>query len=321
MNKTLLSFLAILATAFFFSLSPITTKLLYRSFDPLPLAFVRFLIASICIAPFILKDKNFLKTFKTVAPFAIFSTGNIFFFVLGISMTNVDSSAIIYNNVPLIVAVLSYFFVGEKFSARKVIGILLGFLGVLIIVVLPVLQKGEIQGNFLGNVLIVIASLSWSIYTIASKKLLANRDISPISMTAVSFFVSTIVFFICSILFPQKNFFESIFIGNNLILIIILGAIGTVGSYVFFQWAIKISSATIASLNQYLQTIITIAMATVFLGEKLIPEFILGGILVFAGVFIATNATKKIAGEEKFLVKEGKILAKETFNRVRKIGS
>jgi drug/metabolite transporter (DMT)-like permease len=319
MNKTLLSFLAILATAFFFSLSPITTKLLYRSFDPLPLAFVRFLIASICIAPFILKDKNFFKTFKTVAPFAIFSTGNIFFFVLGISLTNVDSSAIIYNNVPLIVAVLSYFLIAEKFSTRKLIGILLGFLGVLIIVVLPILQKGHIQGNFLGNILIVIASFSWSFYTIASKKLLANKNISPTSMTAASFFVSTIVFFVCSIIFPQKNFVESIFVGNNLILIIILGAIGTVGSYIFFQLAIKISSATIASLNQYLQTIITIIMATIFLGEKLTIEFMFGAILIFAGVFIATNATKKITGEGKFLVKEGKILAKEAIREVEKI--
>jgi drug/metabolite transporter (DMT)-like permease len=294
-----IALLAILAASFFFSLSPITTKLLYRYFEPFPLAFLRFLIASICIIPFILKEKNFLKTLKIAIPISIFSTGNIFFFVLGISRTTADSSAIIYTDVPLLVAILSYFLINEKFNRKKLTGIIIGFLGILIVVLLPILRKNHIQGDFIGNLSIFIASISWAIYTIGSRRLVTKNKLSPILITAVAFFVSTFVFLICSIIFPQKNLIPTLLIGNNLFLLFILGAIATVGSYVFFQWAIKISSATIASLNQYLQTIFTISMAAIFLGEKLTIEFVIGAILVFVGVFIATNANKKITSEER----------------------
>lgn len=294
MQSSTIALLSILGASFFFALPPIVTKLLYHSFEPIPLAFLRFLIASIFMFPIFLAQKNrdpLFKSVKVIAPYTIFSTINILFFYLGIAKTTADSSAIIYSDVPLVTAIISYFLIHERLSQKKKIGILLGLFGVALIAILPLFQKGIKTGDFTGNILILVATLSWATYGITSKKII-QKGFSPITISMVSFLVSTIAFFITSIFISRKDFITPIFDGNNLILLLLLGGIITVGSYVLMQWALKHTSATIVSLNQYIQPIFTISLATVILGEKLTLEFIFGALLVLLGVFIATNSDK-----------------------------
>ena len=296
MKSPALAFLAIIGASFFFSLPPIITKILYQSIDPIPLAFLRFLIASIVIMPFYFAHakKDVWKTIIKVIPISIFSSLNILLFYLGIALTTADSSTIIYTDVPLLVAILSYFFLKERLELRKILGILLGFFGICLIVLLPLFQKVKLSGDFSGNMLILAATFSWAIYTIGSRRLIVKDKISPLLITSISFFTSAIVFFAGTLIFAERDFISPVFKGNNFILLLLLGGIATVGSYLLMQWAVKNSSATIASLNQYAQPVFTITLASIFLGEIISTEFTLGAVLVFLGVFIATGAGEKI---------------------------
>jgi len=290
MGSPTLAFLAIIATSFFFSFVPILTKLLYSSFEPMPLGFLRFLIATIFILPFffIQRKESLFKAIRVIWPYTILGTINILLFYLGLVRTTADSSVIIYCDVPLITAVLSYFLIKERLSKSKQIGILIGFLGTFFVVILPLLPKGIKTGDLIGNLLIVIATFMWAAYGISSKKII-EKGYSPISVATVSFIVSTVVFLIISPFVAKTNFIIPIFSINNLILLLLLGGIATVGSNVLMQWCVKHTSATITFLYQYIQPVFTIIFAAIILGEKITGGFLIGAILVLAGVFIATN--------------------------------
>jgi drug/metabolite transporter (DMT)-like permease len=293
MNKSTLTFLAIAGTSLFFSFAPVTTKLLYHFFEPIPLAFLRFLIASIIILPvfFLQKNKSLFYEIKKLWPYTIFSSLNILFFAIGIARTTVDSAVALYCGVPLLTAAISYFFLKERFSKMKLIGILTGFLGISLIIILPFFQKGIKTGDLTGNLLVLIATFSWTIYGILSKRII-EKGSSPVSIATVSFIVSLVLFLVMSPFVAKSNFITPLFNLNNLFLLLILGGIATTGSYLLMQVAIKNTSITIASLNQYLQPVFAIILAAIFLGERITGEFLFGMVLVFAGIFIATYTKK-----------------------------
>lgn len=107
-------------------------------------------------------------------------------------------------------------------------------------------------------------------------------------MTSVSIFVSTAVFALFSA-FQWKPEYLAALSGINIIIIVQLGVFVTVLTYLLFQWVIKHSSASTASLNQYLQPVFSLTFNMFFLGERLTVGFWIGSVIVFSGVFLATG--------------------------------
>ncbi len=97
--------------------------------------------------------------------------GFMFCYLLGISKTAPVSSAI-FNSMQLIwVFLISVFFLHEKATLMKIIGIALGFGGAL----LCILTQGSddlAHDAFTGNMLCMVSSLVFAVYLIVSKKLL-----------------------------------------------------------------------------------------------------------------------------------------------------
>jgi drug/metabolite transporter (DMT)-like permease len=179
--------------------------------------------------------------------------------------------------------------IGEYVTRRKLLGILLGLIGALFIAFLPFIERGQnVSGDFRGNLMILIAVMCWSGYTIKSRLYLITNRATPITMTALSFFVSTAVFALLALFYWQSSYISA-FTAGNIAIIVHLGIFLTVATYLIHQWAIKHSSATTAALNQYLQPAFSIIFNYFFLGEHLNVGFAIGSILVFFGIFFATG--------------------------------
>lgn len=267
-----------------------TAKILLTSFDPFTAAFLRFFLASLILFPFFLKERrNNTAPILPLIPIALLSTGNILFFYWGLRTTTASTSAVLYTTVPLIVAIAAPKLIGETVTRVKLAGIGLGFVGALFIAILPSFERGQhLSGDLVGNMFVLLAVLCWSGYTIASRTILSTKRTTPMMMTIVSIFVSTIIF--GALALPQwKPTYSGAFTGVNIIIIIQLGIFVTVFTYLILQWIIKHSSATTASLNQYLQPIFGILFNAIFLGERLTIGFLIGSIIAFAGVLLATG--------------------------------
>ena len=118
-------------------------------------------------------------------------TINIIFFFWGIQLTYSINVPVIASGGPILTLILALIFLKEKFSLRKLTGMLLGSLGILLIVFKPLLEKG-VDGSVLGNTFIVIAVVAAVCQTIIGKK--AFVKFAAIPFTFWAFLVGTASF-------------------------------------------------------------------------------------------------------------------------------
>jgi len=289
MSKKTYALIAIIIAGFLWSTAGVAAKTLVKEASPFTVGFWRFFIASLCILPLFIKEKKSLFSWKQLLLPSIIAALNVPFFYAGIKLTTANSASLIFTAGPLTTAVLSYFLIREKNSLSKWAGIFLGLVGVLVIILLPVLETGQtITGNLLGNLLITCGMLTWTIYTIWSRKLRSSMHISPIVTTSMHFFISSIICFFL-VLFTKQSFLPYQGISFTYLSTMIYSALFlTLVTYFLFQWAIEHVSATTASFKQYIETVFAVIMNWFFLGETLSIGLIGGGALVLLGFTIAT---------------------------------
>jgi len=171
---------------------------------------------------------------------------------------------------------------------------MIGFIGVLTIILLPILSQGSaFAGNLIGNLLIFIAAASFSLYSVLSKKY--QPRYSPLSLTVV-FILTTIfiLFFLAPFeLKANPHWWRQISLSGVLGLLYV-GLIGTGIYYLLYQYALKKATPIIASMTFYLQPIFSFVWAYFLLGERLTLGFIAGAVLAFGGAYLVTSSKKYI---------------------------
>lgn len=300
MNDRKKAFISILIVSLIGGATSPITKIGLSEFPPFSYAFVRFLIASILLSPFFFRKNNF-KNFIAQIPVSILASVNIIFFIVGVNLTTANSSQILYSAIPLLAAIFSHLFFKEKTELKKYIGIGAGFVGVFLIVLLPLIEKTKFSGNLLGNSLICVGVLSYSLYFIFSKKL--QTKYTPFSLTGSFIFTTTLLLLPLSLIDLKINpswWADLTLKGWSSIFYISI--IATVIAYIFTQYAIKHGGSVFASMMFYLQPVFGFLAAFLLLGEKLTNGIILGAGLALFGVFIVTKKGKPIK-EEKVIVK------------------
>lgn len=282
--------LAILAASLLWSSAGIA-KIVVRALDPFTAAFLRYIIASLVILPFFLKEKREGNIDWTrLLPLSLLSGVNVGLFYVGLQTSSANAATMIYAGAPLVTAFLARRFIAERIHVQKLIGLLVGLVGVLIITLLPTLETGQnLSGDLRGNLLYLLAVMVWAVYSIGSQKASATYKQSPITISGLSIFSSCLLFAVMT-LFTWKPSYLPRFMEDGLwITFLHLGILVTVAPLLLYQWTIKFSSATTASLTTYLQPVFSIIFNMIFLGEQLTAGFILGGIVVITGVAIATG--------------------------------
>jgi drug/metabolite transporter (DMT)-like permease len=286
-NKQKALILILLASVLSGATSSIT-KVGLKDFPPLSFAFIRFLISGIIVSPFLLKT-DFFKDFKRLILFSLLGTINIVFFILGIKITTATIGQLLYAGVPILTAMFLFILFKERLTLRKDAGIAIGFVGVILVILLPVIEKGaKFSGNLVGNTLIAIGVISYSLYVVYSKKKL--ETFSPFVITSAFIWTTCLALFPLSLtdLVTYPDWWHSVtFIG-----ILSLGYISIFSTVVFnvlTQYAIKHGGSILASMQFYLLPIFAYFSASIILGEQLTLGLFIGGSLALLGVYIATK--------------------------------
>jgi len=278
----------ILLSAVFGGATSTVTKIGLTGIPPLSFAFIRFLVAGIIILPFLLKT-NFLNDVKRLIPFSLLGTVNIIFFTLGVKITTATIGQLLYAGVPLITAIFLFILFGEKLTLRKNVGVMIGFIGVMLVILLPIIEKGaRFSGSLMGNVLIGVGVVSYSLYMTYSKNKL--KSFSPFILTSAFIWVT------CIVLFPlfltdfvsYPNWWHNTTFSSILALGYV-SIIYTVLTNILIQYAIKHGGSILASMQFYLLPIFAYIAAFLFLGEQLTWGLGMGAVLVLLGVYITTK--------------------------------
>jgi drug/metabolite transporter (DMT)-like permease len=286
--------IALVVASILWASSGTVAKMLFSDIDPVPLITLRLAVATIILLPlfFIRKHPPVRLLLIDTFPVALAAAGNFFFFTVGVSKTTANASAIIYTITPLLTLFLAKAAIQEYTNTRKLIGIIIGLLGVITILLLPMLtHKQSFNGDVVGNLIVLCAVVSWTYYIVGSRKLTIQKHYEPLIITTVAIIISFIFMAMLTFVMPHRPILPVLLSGTHPYLLLYYGVAVTVATFFLHQWAIKHSSATTGSLTNYMQPVFAFAYNAIFVGEILTPEFLFGSLLVLVGVFIATSET------------------------------
>ncbi len=203
-----LATLALVSAGIIGGLASLSSKIALRELPPLTILFFRITVMLLVLAP--LKWQSARRLFarwKAILAVGILWTGNIALFIIGIQYTTTIAAQVLYTGVPVYVLLTSRFLTSEKLRKGQFVGILLGFLGALMIVLKPESIVGF--GTPYGNAIIFMATVCWALYLTVSKRVSAG--ISPLGLTVGSSFVAWVIVGILMavregvMLYPQRR--------------------------------------------------------------------------------------------------------------------
>ncbi len=272
-------------------ITPLFIKLGIHDIPPLIFTFLRFFIAMIVFLPFFLRKKEPITGdhLKKICLFSVFFALNSMLYGIGLQHTSIIVSQVLYTLVPLIVGILSHFIVNEKFTLNKIVGAVVSGIGVLILVFGSLDKVQSISfGTPLGNILVLGAVISWSLYLVLSRKLSSHTN--PTTMTFYSFALASALLLP---IVPIDIYIEKFNIGNVTTLgyasLAIVAIVSSALMFFLIQVGIKKTSAYVASVFSYFAPLFASVTAIPLLHEKVTPNLIFAGILITGGVFVATT--------------------------------
>ncbi|GAB5410221.1 MAG: DMT family transporter [Balneolaceae bacterium] len=177
MKKISLIDISLILVAIIWALNFSVVKIALQQIDPFSFNALRYILASFLLVV-AAKRKGFsLKVrkehfWKLVG---IGIIGNLVYqmlFIIGLDYTYSANAAVMLGSIPIWVALLSQLFADEKLNLNKSIGIGLAFIGVAFIIVGGSNEISFASDSFKGDLITLLAAISWGVYTILSKKYL-----------------------------------------------------------------------------------------------------------------------------------------------------
>jgi S-adenosylmethionine uptake transporter len=274
-NALLAGILLMLAGDFMFALNDAMGKWLVVTFSVGQILFVRSIGSFFVLGPMILRN----------GPATLFSTERVPVQALRALITAIETSlfyaAVVYLPLadvmsfymagPIYVAVLSYFFLGEKVGWRRWSAILIGFVGVIII-----LKPGS-AGLGIGSLIALAGSLAFAILIVMTRMLRGVSDTSLVTWQTVASLVVGGVMATGS--WTQASAFDT---GAMLL----LGVVACI-AHLLITRALKLAPASMLAPLHYTLLLWAAIFGLVFFGDIPGPRTLAGAaIVVMAGIFI-----------------------------------
>lgn len=288
MPRPLLTPLAAFGVALAWSGGWIAGKLGVESAPPLEFSAIRFVIASGALALIVIATRTRVRTDRLgpVILSAIFGyLGYNAFVFVGLTMAPAsDAALIVPTTIPVLTAIAASFF-GERVTATKVAGFALATVGAALVIAAGQTGGEASSRRLLGDVLMLVGAVCWAIYTALGTITLRTR--SPIEVVALAAPIGSLLLIPLGFL---EQGYRDVATWNASVWAdeLFLALVGTVGSFTLFYWVVRRVGAGIASLSSYLVPFLTLAMAVVLLGDRPEALQLLGGLVILAGVRLAT---------------------------------
>jgi drug/metabolite transporter (DMT)-like permease len=194
--------------------------------------------------------------------------------------------AIIASTHPVLLAVLAPFLLGERLTARKAAGIVLGFLGVLVAMharaASSTARPADVLLSGAGVLAMVIATIVFKRARIATHLLVVN---------AISMVAAALVMLPCAILFEAA---PHVVIAPQLVIsFAYLVVVLSIGATLLWFWILSHGEASRVSAFYFLTPLFGIAAGAILLGERLYVLDGIGLLVVVAGIALVTRHPRR----------------------------
>ena len=203
---------------------------------------------------------------------------------VGTKLSTASNGSLVTSATPAFVLLFAAIILGEKITARRIFALVLATLGV-IAVIDPRTAQLE-PGLFLGNISLVLAAITWALYSVLIRKV--TREVDVLTTSMVAFIGGLVISVPLSIVEINHTGIGEITV-PIIAGILFLGVIATALSMFLWNTAFAELPAGVASLTFFAQPVVGTILGAFFLGDTITPMFIVGGVLIGLGIVISAK--------------------------------
>jgi len=286
LDYALLTLLALIWSSAFFNI-----KIATYSYGPVTIAFLRTFFGAIPVVGICLVKKIKIEAFsKDWYWFAAIGMINLVipFFLIAYGMQKVQSNlaAILMASTPLSATVLAHFFTdNEKINLTKILGVLVGFSGIVFLFSDNILIN---ESNFTSALLILIGSTFYVVGGLLTIKISNKKN----ENVTASILIWGTIFLIPITIFTEKpwNLNPSI---DSTISLIYLGVVATGLAWLLRFRILKTNGLVFQAQVAYLIPIFGIILGYIFLKELITPKVLISVAAVIIGIYLVKKSNSK----------------------------
>ena len=268
-------------------------KAVMREFEPMAFNAIRFSLASVLMAALLWWWERDIKIERSDIPrfFPLALIGNVVYqilFIAGIEKTRAGDATLILAVTPVVTLLLSILFRTEKIHPYSFLGVILSFLGVLLVVY----ESGGLvtehaMNPLLGDLMIFGCVVCWSVYTVRAVPFLKRYGF--LKFTTHTMLIGSV--FILPLGIPalvQQDWSRvtwKIWAGLG------FSAVGAlVFCYAVWYYAVQKIGNAQTSVYANLVAPVGLLFAWMFLGERVGPGHLLGLGVILVGIYLTRKA-------------------------------
>jgi drug/metabolite transporter (DMT)-like permease len=268
------------------------------SIGPYALSFLRFFVAAIALLPVILWRGGLRLPPKREWPFfcvlAFLAVIPTVFIVVGIQHASSVVAAILINTNPLLVAIFAALLISEKITPKKGIALLIGFAGVVSVVLNGQSISTVVHSAyFLGSLLLLLGAIFAALNKTYAKQLVRKYD-----GLYVTFFSVLIGSFMLAAIATLTGELGQVVALTPLQIIsaLSMGIISTAIPWTIWSSSLKHLDVHVAASFNLLIPVFAALYSFLFLTEAFTAWMLLGLILTSAGIYIVQREEKAAPG-------------------------
>ena len=209
------------------------------------------------------------------------------FFMASLEKLPASRAALIIALNPVITITISSLVLKERLRARRWAGVAIALFGVWIVI-----SRGDIAsiasaGIGAGELFMFAAVISWALYTIIGRKVLAG--LTPLAATNYAALWGTLL--LACVAAPELSGLTMAQFDWSMIgALLYLGVCGTALAFVWYYTSVKKLGTAVTSIFNNLVPVFGVAISVLLLGEPLLWSMLIGGAIAIVGVMMVSKA-------------------------------
>lgn len=207
-------------------------------------------------------------------------------FVEGIARTRAGDAALLISASPAFIAIIGRLRGTERVSVRGIVGIVLSILGMGLVVVGTTNEGPDRNATLLGDSLLLISSLCWSVYTVYLQPY--THRVGGIHLSAVTMLggmVALLTVAAPAMLGTHWEALPGLLWGS----VAYSGLFALVIAYLFWYRGVRVLGPTRTAMYANLQPVFAVAVAWLVLGEAITIWEVAGAVSIITGLLLTRS--------------------------------
>ncbi|MCL6493953.1 MAG: DMT family transporter, partial [Ignavibacterium sp.] len=191
-------------------------------------------------------------------------------------------ASVLFGVYPFFVAIFSFFMIpNEKIGIGKTVGMILGFLG--IIIIFSDSFSFTLSDYLLGMFAVMLSGIMQAYIAVTLKKY--GKHLNPLSMNFIPMLIAGIAGTLIGLLVEDMS--RVTVEENGILAVLYLAILGSVVTFTSFYWLMKRINVVILSLIAFITPIVALLLGWIFYNEVFTTHHLVGSALVLIGLLIA----------------------------------